>query len=116
MLVYSFEVGDDSDASTPGTEHMGSFTVTQIYRTNEASFATGRSNHDPRTPAFPEIKTLYLEDFIYQTVGHSPPDPSSPSPVESLPSLLLLHFGVSSTVCASVGILLFPLTLGPSRL
>jgi len=27
MLVYSFEVGDDSDVSTPGTEYMGSFTL-----------------------------------------------------------------------------------------
>jgi len=63
MFVYSFEVGDDSDASTPGTEYMGSFTVTQIYRTDEASFATGRSNHDPRTPAFPEIKTFFPRKF-----------------------------------------------------
>jgi len=63
MLVYSFEVGDDSDASTPGTEHTGSFTVTQIYRTDEASIVTGRSNHDPRTSAFPEIKTLFPRKF-----------------------------------------------------
>jgi len=67
MLVYSFEVGDDSDASTPGTEHMGSFTVTQIYRTNEASIVTGRSNHDPRTSAFPEIKTHFPRKFHLPT-------------------------------------------------
>ena len=47
-------------------------------------------------------KRFYLENFIYQPVGHSSPDPSSPSPVESLPSLLLLHFGISCTVCDSV--------------
>jgi len=63
MLMYSFEVGDDSDASTPGTEHTGSFTITPIYRTDEASIVTGRSNHDPRTSAFPEIKTLFPRKF-----------------------------------------------------
>ena len=59
-IVYSFEVGDDSDASTPGTEYIdGFFYRTSIYRTDEASIVTGRSNHDPRTSGFPEIKTFF---------------------------------------------------------
>ena len=63
MLVYSFEVNGDSDASTPGTEDTGSFTVIRVYHTDEAFTVTGRHNHDPRTPTFPELKMLYPRKF-----------------------------------------------------
>ena len=85
MLVYSFEVNGDSDASTPRTEDTGSFTVTRVYYKDEASTVTGRYNHEPRTPTFPEPTMLYPRKFHLPKVGKSRLEPSSPSPVELPP-------------------------------
>ena len=63
MIVHSFEVNDDSDASTPGTEDMSSFVVAQVYRTDEISIEAVGYNHDPRTLAFPELRMLYPRNF-----------------------------------------------------
>ena len=64
MIVCSFEVGSDSNVSTPlGAHDKATFTVAQVYRTDESSTAPARFIHKPRTPTYSKLKTLYPRKF-----------------------------------------------------
>jgi len=70
MIVHSFEVNDDSDASTPGTEDTSSFVVAQVYRTDEYPSKQLDIIMTLERWLSQNSECFILEIFICRRVGH----------------------------------------------